>query len=325
MGYSIIVPVKAINDYIRESVPITLRLDYPDFEIIILPNDMPDVIEDCLKDPRVRIIPSGRVSPAVKRDMGAEKAKYDRLAFIDDDAYPRADWLKQADIAFAESKADCLGGPAVTPPHNSIRQHASGLFFETIVGGGGMAYRYKPAAKGFFVDDFPTVNMIVTKAAFFAVGGFDSHYWPGEDTKFCLDLVKKNFKIWYSPDLVVWHHRRDVFRPHLKQVGNYGRHRGHFAKVFPETSLRLTYFVPTLFLLANGLLALGGIFIPEAWVVLALMLALYFSLVTVDVLARTREPRQALLTILTCYVSHLFYGAMFIRGITEKRLHSQLR
>ena len=44
-SFSIIIPVKEINDYLRESVPYLLALDYEDFEILILPNLEPSNLE----------------------------------------------------------------------------------------------------------------------------------------------------------------------------------------------------------------------------------------------------------------------------------------
>ena len=316
MGFSIIIPVKEINDYVLESVPITLRIDYADFEVIVLPNEMPgEALPSCLQDPRVRVIPTGRVGPAVKRDVGAERAVHDRLAFLDDDAYPREDWLRNADEAFSATGADAIGGPGVTPPGSPLAERASGLFFETLFGGGGMAYRYRPIGRAFPVDDYPTVNLLVDKRAFFSVGGFDNAYWPGEDTKFCLDFVKAGHAIWYWPEVVVYHHRRRIVWPHLRQVGNYGKHRGYFARRFPETSARLTYFVPSLFLV--GLVGLGAAGCVNATCRLALgfLLSIYFGLVSIDVFMRTCDPRLGLLTILTVFVSHLAYGAMFLRGL----------
>ena len=268
MGFSIIIPVKEINDYILESVPITLKLDYTDFEIIILPNSKPESPPVFSTNERVKIIPTGKVSPAVKRDIGAEHAKYEYLAFLDDDAYPAPDWLKVAEKVFQENNVSAIGGPGITPPQNTLLQKASGLFYETYLGGGGMDYRYIPSRKPFLVDDYPTVNLIVSKKAFDSIGGFDNEYWPGEDTKFCHDLVEIGHKILYSPHLIVWHHRRSVLAPHLKQVGNYGKHRGYFAKKFPRTSLRLTYFVPSIFLIGNiglALLSLLDSFFLQIW------------------------------------------------------------
>jgi len=325
INYSIIIPVKEINDYIKESIPIILNMDYENYEIIILPNEKPSNIPDYLKDKKIRIIPSGKVSPAIKRDMGAKEAKGKYLAFIDDDAYPEKNWLKTADSIFKEEKVEIIGGPAITPKNNTLFQKASGLFFETLFGGGGMDYRYKPVKKSFCVDDYPTVNLITSKKVFFDVNGFDNEFWPGEDTKFCLDLTKKGYKIIYSPKLIVYHHRRKSIISHLKQVGNYGQHRGYFAKKFPETSLRLTYFIPSLFLLGNLALLILSFFSPLILKLYLILLAIYFVLVTIDVFVRTKNLIIGLLTIFTVFLTHLFYGLMFIKGILSKNFRNKLR
>jgi hypothetical protein len=71
-----------------------------------------------------------------------------------------------------------------------------------------------------------------------------------KDTKLCHDLVYKNKKkILYVPNMIVWHSRREGLASHLKQIGGYGIHRGYFVKKYPQTSLRLKYFIPTLFFL----------------------------------------------------------------------------
>lgn len=325
MNFSIIIPVKELNDYLKESIPIMLNLDYKEFEIIILPNDRPEKVPEFVDNKKIRIIPSGRVSPAIKRDIGAKAAKGKYLAFIDDDAYPRKDWLSVAESTFKKKKAAALAGPAITPKNNTMSQKASGLFFETLIGGGRMDYRYKPARKSFYVMDFPTVNLIVEKDAFFEAGGFDNKFWPGEDTKFCLDLIKRGHKIWYSNRLIVWHHRRKLMRPHLKQIGNYGKHRGYFAKRFPQTSLNMTYIAPSIFLLGNiGLLSLSfaDVLFLKIWGVL---ITIYFLIAFIDVFMRTSNIIIGLMTIVTVFLSHLTYGAMFIRGLLTKNLKSELR
>ena len=326
-GFAIIVPVKEINDYIRESVPITLALDYENFEIIILPNELPSKPEPFLDHPKVKIIPTGRVSPATKRDMAARETDFRWLAFLDDDAYPAKDWLRVAERIFKTKKVQGIGGPGITPPGSGVLKQASGLFFETLIGGGGMDYRYKPGKRtDFFVDDYPTVNLIVDKEAFFDAGGFDNNYWPGEDTKFCLDFTNKGHKIMYSRDLVVWHHRRDVIGPHLKQVGNYGLHRGYFAKKFPKTSARLVYFVPSIFFLGNLFMLLDWMTFQSLTYLSAAGLGLYVLIAFFDVLSRTKKIPLILTTMLTVYLSHLYYGYMFLKGLcSTKHLQSQLR
>ena len=324
-GFSIIIPVKEINDYLRESIPHLLALDYQDYEVLILPNEEPSPLESAFVDERVKIIPTGAVSPAAKRDMGAEQAKFEYLAFMDDDAYPSLEWLKVAEKTFTEKNPAALGGPGMVPPDASKKEVVSGIFYETLVGGGGLAYRYRPAPKGFYVKDYPSVNLIIRKNVFLEIGGFDNAFWPGEDTKLCLDLIQAGHDIWYEPTLLVYHHRRPTYRGHFKQVGGYGLHRGHFAKIYPHTSALPLYFAPSTFLLGNIILFFLGFANPLFWEVWGVLLAIYLLLATIDILSRTRDLWIAGMTLPVLVGSHLVYGWRFIQGYFTSRLVSKLR
>lgn len=59
---SIIIPVKEINDYIRQAMKYYANLEYDDYEILIFPDHMSDE-----EFSHTRIIPSGEVGPADKR------------------------------------------------------------------------------------------------------------------------------------------------------------------------------------------------------------------------------------------------------------------
>jgi GT2 family glycosyltransferase len=323
--FSVIIPVKEINDYIRESVPKILEMYYQNYEIIILPNELPAYTEDLLKNKKIKILSTGKVSPAVKRDIGAKHSRGEYLAFIDDDAYPAKDWLDIAIKALEKNKISAVCGPAVTPEDDSFFQKASGLFFETIFGGGGLDYRYKPAKKDFFVEDYPSVNFIVSKKSFFSVGGFDNEFWPGEDTKFCLDLVKNGHKILYLKDLIVFHHRRETLKAHLKQIFGYGKHRGYFAKKFPQTSFRITYFMPSIFLLGNILLLILSFINCNFVLIWLLLLIFYFILIFADSFKVAGNFKLGLLTGLITFFSHLTYGYGFIIGLLSRRFKSRLR
>ena len=324
-SFSIIIPVKEINDYLRESVPYLMGLDYANFEILIVPNTKPSNLESIFINDRLKIITSGAVSPAIKRDMGAKQAKFEYLAFLDDDAYPPSEWLQVANKTFSDKNVVAIGGPGVTPPRSSLKETASGLFYETLIGSGGTAYRYRPATEGFYVEDFPSVNLIVRKDAFIEVGGFDNSFWPGEDTKLCLDLVKVGHKIWYEPTLLVYHHRRPNFLGHFKQVGGYGLHRGYFAKIFPQTSALPMYFVPSLFLVGNIFLLLLGFAYPLLWTLWSALLAFYLLFATFEILFKTKHPFVLGMTLVIMFCSHLVYGCRFIQGFITPKLKSKLR
>ena len=91
---SVIVPCRAIDRYTEECVEKCLNNpDYKNVEIIVLPDkkDNPGI-----KDNRVKIIPTGEKTPGAKRNIGIENSHGNIVAFIDSDAYPEGDWLKNA-------------------------------------------------------------------------------------------------------------------------------------------------------------------------------------------------------------------------------------
>jgi len=316
MKVSIIIPVKEINDYVREAIPYLQKLDYPNYEIIIFPDIL---CEESFK--KTKIIETGKIGPSEKRDLAMKYATGDIFAFIDDDAYPRADWLKNAIRHFTDESIAAVGGPAVTPESDSLSQKASGKVYESILAGGNTTYRYIPVGGIKEVDDFPTVNLIVRKVAFEAVGGFDSTFYPGEDTKLCHDITKNlGKKIIYDPEVLVWHHRRKIFIPHLKQVTNYGLHRGYFARVLPKTSFRIAYFIPSVFFLGIIIGPIVSAFLSQLWNAYFGVLFVYFILLILSV-SKIKDKRLAFLTIPAIFLTHLSYGLYFIKGfIFTKKL-----
>ncbi len=311
---SIIIPVKAINEYIREGMVYIRELDYSDFEVLIFPDEDEEV-----PVAGARIIPTGSIGPAEKRDLAIKYARGEILAFLDDDAFPRRDWLNKAVRHFEEVSVAAVGGPAITPENDSTLQKASGAVFASRFGGGNLTYRYIPE-KLREVDDYPSVNLFVRKDIFEAVGGFDSQFWPGEDTKLCLDITKKlGMKIIYDPEVVVWHHRRALFLPHMKQVLSYAIHRGYFVKHFPETSLRLNYFIPSIFVLGLVLGPVISLFLPSAWYLYGGVLMLYGCAVTFEGL-KAKELKLGVLTMAGIFITHLVYGVGFMVGLLSRRL-----
>ncbi len=311
---SIIIPVREINDYIREAIPHHLQLDYPDYEILIFPDEPSEETF-----PRTRIIPSGKTGPAEKRDMALEYARGEIIAFIDDDAYPRPDWLKNAVAHFDDPSVGAVGGPAVTAENDGVLRQASGKVYESFLCSGGYTYRYVPG-KLMDAEDLPSVNLIVRKDVFAQVGGYDSNFYPGEDTKLCLDIIKAaQRRIIYDPDVLVYHHRRKLFRQHLKQSNNYALHRGYFAKVLPDTSRKFVYFVPSLFVLGLAAGPLLALLFPLLWYLYFAVLLLYFFLLVIST-TNFKDIRVWLLAAAGVFLTHVGYGIGFVRGLLSKEL-----
>lgn len=323
MKVSIIIPVLAINDYIRESVPHLLSLDYTDFEVLILPNEVSEAEHQEFRDPRIRLIPTVKSAPAYKRDMGAKEATGEILAFLDDDAYPMSHWLKNAVKHFKYPAVGGVGGPAVTPVDDPWVAQVSGAVFTSFLGGGTYRYRYVPGKKVMSVDDYPSVNLLVRKDLFHEIGGFDSNYWPGEDTKLCLDIVNQGKKIIYDPAVFVYHHRRPSFAKHVKQVANYAKHRGHFVKKFPATSLRPSYFIPTFFvvyLLLFPIVATLPLIYKWLYFVFLIIYLFLLGISGIGELIRTKRISVGIAVIPLIFTTHLVYGIHFISGLVRKKI-----
>ncbi len=318
-GISIVIPTRGLDEMTAECLRKCAELNYENFDIKLVPDEPVDVE---LPGSGSRVISSGKTGPAAKRNMGAADSGADIIAFIDSDAYPDYDWLRNAVPYFEDEKVAAVGGPAVTPMADNKRQQASGAVYSATLVSGSTRYRYRPHAFK-KVQDYPTSNLLVRKADFNAVGGFHEEYYPGEDTVLCLKLTHDLGKqILYVPNVLVHHHRRALMLPHLRQVWSYAVHRGFFVKRFPETSRRLQYFIPSIFLLAvlaglagslfNGYVLIGYLCVVGAYLALALVSSVKTLSLTIN-----------LLVFPGIVATHLTYGAGFIAGLLSRRMREQ--
>jgi len=310
---SIVIPCREVDSYARETIEYCLSLDYPNFEILLLPDSEQDVDFS-----EVEVIPTGPIGPSEKRDMALEYASGAILAFTDNDAYPRKDWLKEAVKHFGNDDIAAVGGPAVTPPSDSLMAKASGFVLSSLLGSGPLRFRYIPKAQR-EVDDYPSCNLIIRKSAFQDAGGFNSSFWPGEDTKLCLEITNTlHKKIIYDPKVLVYHHRRNLFWPHLKQMWNYAVHRGYFVKILPKTSLRVSFFIPSLFCLSLSL-GIATSFLNSILRMIFLSVVAVYLLLTLISSLQSRNIRLMPLVLLGIISTHITYGIGFMKGLLTGR------
>lgn len=334
LSVAIIIPVKYFNFNLKKAIEECLKLDYEKFEVLVFPDEAGDGFKQFESEQRVRVIRTGSIGPAEKRDLALKHSKSEIFAFLDDDAYPEPDWLKNAVKHFAYPEVAAVGGPSVTPPESTFASVASGIALSSAVVSGPYTYRYIPGRE-MEVVDYPSCNFLVRRDVFEELGGFDSSFYPGEDTKLCLEITKKlKKKIIYDPKVLVYHHRRDSLIGHLRQVANYAMHRGNFAKRYPETSRKLAYFIPSVFVI---LLFSGAVI---AWIVPSLRLlysvcaAAYFGVVAAFAIAGifyqqyvSLIRRIGIIVPVIIYIvdTHICYGIFFLKGIFAKQLKEEIK
>lgn len=309
---SIIIPCKEIDGYTKECIESCKKLDYTDFEIILLPDYVTVTIDDVI------IIETGPVSPGAKRNIGIQNARGDFCAFIDNDAYPRRDWLRNALTYLRNPSIAGVGGPGVTPDEDDLMQRAGGYVLSSFMVGN-LSSRYKTKSC-FESDDIHSCNFIARKPVLVAAGGWNEKYWPGEDTLMCRALKKLGRRLVESSDVVVYHHRRSLFRSHIKQVSRFGEHRGFFVKRFPENSVKLTYFLPSLLLL---------LFFTSIFFSLLFSPFIYFTLIglfvylILSLIASVSQVKNIKLLFSVwsgIIVTHVVYGSFFLAGLVKREL-----
>lgn len=326
MLVSVIIPVKEINKYIiDENLPALKEQTYARVEIIILPDVTNQSDKSLLqKYPNLKIVKTGPVPPGKKRSIGTANSSGDIIAFIDDDAYPDKDWITNAVKIIDHQKVNCVCGPAILPLKSTFWEKIFNTILQNPIGSGIYMYRFKkmPAR---YVDDYPFVNFISKKDILKAVGDKDSTYWPGDDSKVCKRLVYElDQKIYYHPDILVYHHKRDDLNGFVKQHMNYGFNRGYFVVQGDKNSHKIQYLLPPIFLTyLIVLMTISPLYLLQINYLLIIMLIplimykmglifLFFNSLSV-----TKDLKISFIAPIITFITHMAYGFAFIIGMSK--------
>lgn len=305
---SIIIPCREIDAMTEKCIAECLKLDYDNFEILVFP-DKKD--KEKIKSKKLKIIETGKVKPSFKRNLGMKKAKGKFLAFIDSDAYPRKDWLRKAIKYFDNEEVGIVGGPNLTPKEANFMERASGYALSNFLASGAAHIRYK-IKKNRYVKELPSCNYISRKEI---SPKYDVGFLTAEDSKFCFDVAKKGYKVLYAGDVIVYHHRRDTFRGHVKQMFIYGRDIAWLSK--QEFSIDKSYYsLLSLFVICASVLLVLFFFSQTVRLIFFILASIYTFLILVTSIHE--NIRMTLSVIGTVITTHFAYGFGWLYGILNK-------
>ncbi|MEP6905899.1 MAG: glycosyltransferase, partial [Gemmatimonadales bacterium] len=211
---------------IRATLEGLSRLEYPDFEIIVVDDGSTDATPDIAAEFDCRLIRTQNGGLSRARNLGAAAASGEIVAFIDDDAYPDSLWLRYLVARIESSDWAGAGGPNLPPA-------GDGMIAECVANAPGGPVHVLLSDRE--AEHIPGCNMAFRKSALEAVGGFDERFRvAGDDVDICWRLIDHGLKIGFSPAAVVWHHRRNSARAYWKQQREYGRAEALLEQKWPE-------------------------------------------------------------------------------------------
>jgi len=211
---------------IRECLQGLSRLDYPDYEVIVVNDGSTDDTAKIIREFDVVRIDTSNHGLSHARNLGARAAGGQIVAYIDDDAWPDPEWLKHLARLFESSEHVGIGGPNVAPagdgPIAECIAHAPGGPNHVLL-------------TDFVAEHIPGCNMAFRKSALDAIGGFDPQFRiAGDDVDLCWRLQDAGGTLGFCPAAMVWHHRRGSVRTYLRQQRNYGRAEAMLERKWPH-------------------------------------------------------------------------------------------
>lgn len=193
--------------------------------------------------PGVRYAHEPRAGLSVARNRGVRETSGELIAFTDDDAEVRPNWLARLSAAFDEPDVMAVTGLVLPAALDTEGQ----LLFENHLGGFGQGYRrqsfdsaFYRAARRYGVPVWRIgagANMAVRRQAFELVGDFDERLGAGaagcsEDSEFWYRLLAQGWRCQYEPAAVAVHHHRAERRDVRLQAQAYLR--GHVVALFAQ-------------------------------------------------------------------------------------------
>jgi GT2 family glycosyltransferase len=211
---------------IRDTLEGLARVEYPNFEVIVVDDGSTDATAEIARGYDVTLISTPNQGLGAARNVGLGAATGDIVAYLDDDAYPDPQWLTYLALALRSSDCCGVGGPNLLPSEDGEIAECVG----NAPGGPAHVLLSDRAA-----EHIPGCNMAFRKSWLEAVGGFDPRFRnAGDDVDVCWSLQERGGTLGFHPAAVVWHHRRSSLVRYWKQQVGYGKAEALLAAKWPQ-------------------------------------------------------------------------------------------
>jgi len=200
-------------------------LTYPAYEVIVVNDGSSDASAEIARRHGATLVETDHRGLGHARNMGIEAARGEIVAFLDDDAYPDADWLHYVAALLRADGHAGVGGPNIPPCDD-------GFVAECVAAAPGGPIHVLISDRE--AEHVPGCNMAFRKDVLEEVGCFDERFRvAGDDVDLCWRLQKANRTLGFSAGAVVMHRRRDSIRRYLRQQYGYGKAEALLERKWP--------------------------------------------------------------------------------------------
>ncbi len=290
---SIILSAKNEEKMISQCLKSLNKLIYPKdkLEVIIINDGSTDNTKDLILDHDWTInynyIETHGIGLSRARNLGVKKSSFSYIIFTDADCTFTRNWIKNLMKYFNNENIASVGGPNLTPSDDTEFAKCVGKV---------LSFLSKPGARYGFEKDRvietfhnPGCNVAYRKNIIAEVGWLNENLVTCEDEELDYRIIKKGYKIIYTPHAKVFHYRRPSWKGHLKQAYKYAVGRmqaiklhvqmGKWYHLIPPFSLGIITIMIIISLFNNNLIWLL-VYILGIGVIGILVMSLYLAITT---------------------------------------------
>lgn len=234
-----------------------------DLEILIIDNNSTDhtacvANEFVARDNRIRYVHETRQGLSHARNRGIAEARGDILVFLDDDVEVETGWLQALIQPLQIDESIGVVGGRVLPYGQPTPAWIPKKYYWIV---GIIDYGTTPK----FVNYAPGGNMALRKSLFDELDGFDPSLGRngglslgGEEVELQRRIMQKGFKIYYSPEGLIYHKIADKLNE--EYILRFAYHEGVSCKRMDQKALKLKYLAKSAFAVA-----MTRIVLPLRW------------------------------------------------------------